>query len=130
MKEYPKLVLNRNYVLATTMGHSISFVKGESTHVPPLAFAEAIAIGAQPVDGSDPNILETKREGAPPTGVLERNALIMAAIEELVDRNDRKDFTAAGSPAVRAVERELGFDVDGREVATVWQQYHSKKAEQ
>ena len=54
MKEYPKLVLNRNYVLATTMGHSISFVKGEATHVPPLAFAEAIAIGAQPVDGSDP----------------------------------------------------------------------------
>ena len=29
------LVLNRNYVLTTTKGHSVAFAKGEPTHVPP-----------------------------------------------------------------------------------------------
>ena len=31
------LVLNRNYVLTTTKGHSVAFEKGKPTHVPPAA---------------------------------------------------------------------------------------------
>lgn len=130
MKELPKLVLNRDHVLATTKGHMIAFKKGEPTHVPAAVYQDAIAIGAQPEDGSDPNVLEDKKDSKAPADPAERNPLILAAIEKIVAGNERKDFTAAGSPTVKAVEREVGFDVDAREVATVWQEYHEKKAAQ
>lgn len=130
MEELPKLVLNRNYVLATTKGHTIAFKKGEPTYVPASVYQDAIAIGAQPEDGSDPNVLKDEKPGTAPADPAERNPLILAVIEKLVAGNERKDFTAAGSPTVKAVERELGFDVDAREIATVWQEYHEKKAAQ
>lgn len=130
MKELPKLVLNRDYVLTTTKGHVITFKKGEPTHVPAAVYQDAIAIGAQPEDGSEPNVLKDEKTYKAPADPAERNPLILAAIEKIVAGNERKDFTAAGSPTVKAVEREVGFDVDAREVATVWQEYHEKKAAQ
>ena len=130
MKELPKLVLNRDYVLTTTKGHAIAFKKGKPTHVPASCYQDAIAIGAQPEDGSDPNVLEDQKVNKAPSDPAERNPLILAAIEKIVAGNERKDFTAAGSPTVKAIEREVGFDVDAREVATVWQEYHEKKAAQ
>ena len=45
-----KFTLNRNYVLASTMGHTIAFEKGKATHVPPHLYKEARAIGALPED--------------------------------------------------------------------------------
>jgi len=130
MKELPKLVLNRDYVLTTTKGHVIAFKKGEPTHVPAAVYQDAIAIGAQPEDGSEPNVLKDEKTVKAPADPAERNPLILAAIEKIVAGNERKDFTAAGSPTVKAIEREVGFDVDAREVAAVWQQYHEKKAAQ
>lgn len=130
MKELPKLVLNRDYVLTTTKGHVIAFKKGEPTHVPASCYQDAIAIGAQPEDGSEPNVLEDQKANKAPSDPAERSPLILAAIEKIVADNERKDFTAAGSPTVKAVERELGFDVDAREIAAVWQEYHEKKVAQ
>ena len=131
MKARPKLILNRDYVLATTKGHVIAFKKGEPTHVPASCYQDAIAIGAQPADGSDPNVLEDRKaDNKAPSDPAERSSLILAAIEKIVASNERKDFTAAGSPTVKAIEREVGFDVDAREVATMWQEYHEKKAAQ
>ena len=130
MKGLPKLVLNRDYVLPTTKGHAIAFKKGAPTHVPASCYQDAIAIGAQPEDGSEPNVLEDKKVSKAPADPAERNPLILAAIEKVVTGNERKDFTAAGSPTVKAVERELGFDVDAREIVVVWQEYHEKKAAQ
>jgi hypothetical protein len=54
--------------------------------------------------------------------------LILAAIEKLVAENARDDFTAAGSPTVGAVSEAVGFKVQAKEIATVWQQYHDKVA--
>lgn len=130
MADLPKLVLNRDYVLSTTKGHSIAFRKGEPVHVPASCYQDAIAIGAQPEDGSDPNVLGEETSNKAPIDPAERSPLVLAAIEQLVAKNERKDFTAAGSPSVKAVERELGFDVDAREVSAVWQEYHEKKAAQ
>jgi len=124
------LVLNRNHTLSTLMGHTVTFKKGEPTFVPPAAYAAAIAIGAMPADGSDPNVIEDKPDSKAPADPAQRGPLILAVIEKLVAKNDRKDFTAAGSPAVKAVERELGFDVDAREVSAAWQEMHEKKAAQ
>ena len=120
------LVLNRNYVLTTTKGHAIAFEKGKPTQVPPSCYQDAIAIGAQPEDGSDPNVLEDPQTNTPPTDPAERSPLILAAIEKIVAANQRKDFTAAGMPHTKAVERETGFDVDAREVAAIWQERSEK----
>lgn len=122
------LVLNRNYVLTSTKGHSIGFVKGEPTHVPPALYQEALAIGAVPPNGEDPAVVDPPKADAPPSDPAERAALIMAAIEQLVVENTRGSFTAAGAPAVDAVAKLVGFKAQAKEIATVWQQYHDKVA--
>lgn len=127
-KALPKLVLSRNYVLTTTKGHSIEFVKGVPVQVPPIVYADAIAIGAVPEDGSDPDILEEKARPTAPADPAERTPLIMKAIEALVERNEREDFTAAGSPTVDALSKQVGFKVQSKEIAAVWQAFHDKKA--
>lgn len=119
-----KLILNRNYVLTTTKGHVIRFVKGEPTHVPPIVYQEAIAIGAQPDDDEAPDLLPDEKQAVVVHDITQRNALILGAIEKIVGGNSRMDFTAAGTPTVKAVERELGFDVDRAEVNRNWQQYN------
>ncbi len=122
------LVLNRNYVLTTTKGHSVAFEKGVPTHVPPAIYQEALTIGAIPPDGEDPHVEDVVKTDNAPSDPAERAPLILAAIEKLVVENARENFTAAGSPTVDAVTKAVGFKVQSKEIATVWQQYHDKQA--
>ena len=122
------LVLNRNYVLTTTKGHSVAFEKGVPTHVPPAIYQEALTIGAIPPDGEEPQVEDVVKTDNAPGDPAERAPLILAAIEKLVAENARDNFTAAGSPTVDAVTKAVGFKVQSKEIATVWQQYHDKQA--
>ena len=122
------LVLNRDHTLVTLYGHVIEFKKDVPTHVPPIAYAKAIEIGAVRADGSKPNVLEDETKPTIPTEPAERKAMIAMAIESIVERNARNDFTAAGSPTADAVSAEIGFKVNSKEIAPVWQEYHEKKA--
>ena len=122
------LVLNRNYVLTTTKGHSVAFEKGVPTHVPPAIYQEALTIGAIPPDGEDPHVEDVVKTDNAPSNPAERAPLILDAIEKLVAENARDNFTAAGSPTVDAVAKAVGFKVQSKEIATVWQQYHDKVA--
>jgi len=130
MSEPLLLVLNRNFTLATTKGHVIEFKKGVPTNVPKAVYQEALSIGAQPPDGSEPVVEDDRKKDAAPQDPAERNPLILAAIEAIIERNEREDFTAAGSPTVDAVSKEVGFKVSAREIAGQWQAYHEKKAQQ
>ena len=123
------LVLNRNFTLATTKGHVIYFAKGVPTAVPKAAYNEAIGIGAQPPDGTAPDIKDEEEKSDVPQDPADRNPLIYAAILKLVKRNEREAFTAAGSPTVDAVSHELGFKVTAREIAGQWQAYHDAQAD-
>jgi hypothetical protein len=127
-KELPKLVLNRSLVLRTTTGHAIQFIKGRPTYVPRAAYSDALAIGAAPVDGEEVDLSKPEAANAAPADAAERNKLIMDAIELLIARNEREDFTAAGVPNIRAVGKEVGFNVSAREIAAMMQEYHNKKA--
>ena len=49
----PKMKLSRDFVLTTTLGHSIQFVKGQDTHVPQSVVAQALSIGAELITNSD-----------------------------------------------------------------------------
>ena len=122
------LVLNRNYVLTTTKGHSVAFEKGKPTHVPPAVYQDALAIGAIPPDGEDPHFEEPVKTDNAPADPAERAPLILAAIEKLVAESSRDNFPAAGSPTVGAVSEAVGFKVQAKEISTVWQQHHDKVA--
>lgn len=122
MAEY---VLNRNFVLRSTTGHSVNFVKNVPTFVPALIEREARGIGAERVDGANPDMLDPETPEVAPLSHDERAEQIRTAFALLTERNDSKDFTGAGVPSVKAVEKLVDFDVDRNEVVALWQAYRA-----
>ena len=122
MAEY---VLNRNFVLRSMTGHSVNFVKNVPTFVPALIEREARGIGAERVDGANPDMLDPESPEVAPLSHDERAEQIRTAFALLTERNDSKDFTGAGVPSVKAVERLVDFDVDRNEVVALWQAYRA-----
>lgn len=117
MKKH-KMKLNRNYRLASTLGHVLVFKKGEEIEVPDIIVREAIDIGAEFVEKEARDEVFKEPEGPPKTPVVpaERQDAILAAISAIEESNDRDDFTATGNPTMKAVERETGFKVDKGEL--------------
>lgn len=122
MAEY---VLNRNFVLRSMTGHSVNFVKNVPTFVPALIEREARGIGAERVDGANPDMLDPESPEVAPLSHDERAEQIRTAFALLAERNDSKDFTGAGVPSVKAVEKLVDFDVDRNEVVALWQAYRA-----
>jgi hypothetical protein len=124
----PNYLLNRNFALATTKGHIIHFKKGQPTWVPPVCVPDAVAIGAVPADGSDADVIKEIDIQKAPSDPSTREKLLLELFEKLIAANQREDFTAAGAPHVKAIERELKFKVDNRERDVVWQKYRDAQA--
>ena len=122
MAEY---VLNRNFVLRSMTGHSVNFVKNVPTFIPALIEREARGIGAERVDGANPDMLDPESPEVAPLSHDERAEQIRTAFALLTERNDSKDFTGAGVPSVKAVEKLVDFDVDRNEVVALWQAYRA-----
>ena len=122
MAEY---VLNRNFVLRSMTGHSVNFVKNVPTFVPALIEREARGIGEERVDGANPDMLDPESPEVAPLSHDERAEQIRTAFALLTERNDSKDFTGAGVPSVKAVEKLVDFDVDRNEVVALWQAYRA-----
>ena len=123
------LVLNRDFTLTTTKGHSIKFEKDVPVYVPSVVYADAIAIGAVAEDGTSADVLDDDTVDDTPVDLAERAELITLAFESLVSRNEREDFTAAGIPKAAAVAKEVGFAVQGKEIAAAWQARNDAAAE-
>lgn len=124
----PEYVLSRDYALRSTRGHMLNFVKGQPTWVPPEVVKEAIAIGAEPVDGERPDVLPPEVVVKEAPSGQEREDLIVEAIREVVTENDSKNFTAAGEPHVKVLEKILGFDIDAGERLAAWRRFKSEEA--
>ena len=122
MAEY---VLKRNFVLRSMTGHSVNFVKNVPTFVPALIEREARGIGAERVDGANPDMLDPESPEVAPLSHDERAEQIRTAFALLTERNDSKDFTGAGVPSVKAVEKLVDFDVDRNEVVALWQAHRA-----
>ena len=122
----PEYILNRNYVLRSTLGHSVAFKKNEPVFVPKLIEREAVAIGAHPVEGDAPDMLPSEEVVTPPLTPDERAEQLFTAFEMLVESNDSKDFTGAGVPTVTAVKKLVEFDVDRNEITTAWAEYKQR----
>lgn len=122
----PEFVLNRNYSMRSLYGHIIDFKKGQPTYVPPMCAREAASLGAECVDGKV-DVLDAEAEAEVPMSPDERQESIIAAFKRLEERNGRSDFTGNGSPAVPALEKILGFDVDKKEINPLWVAYRAEQ---
>lgn len=111
-----KFTMSRDKCVSTTLGRSFDFVKNEPLYVPDFCWDAVQAAGAVPEDElpeGDPD--------APvvPTGE-ERKALIKKAIEAMVLKGQRGDFTASGSPSAQVLSATVGFTVDAKERDASW----------
>lgn len=122
----PMFTLHRHYLLRTTKGHTIKFLKGKPTFVPPLCVEDAVAIGAVPENEADGDVLgeEVVEVVLSPA---ERKTKIRAAIEVMVRRNERNDFTGNGMPHLKKLEALTGFDVHSREREKIWQEFREEQ---
>lgn len=130
----PSMVMSRHYVLRSTLGHAIEFVKDTPVNVPMALVTEAMRFGAQLVDHKDQQevteALDAQVNVAPVTvaDALERATRIRAAFEDLISRNERGDFNAAGLPNLKPLSQLAGFTVDANERNSVWQVMLDEKA--
>lgn len=111
-------IFSRDRTVASLSGHVINFPKGVPTHVPPSMHAEVIASGGVPEEElpeDDP------KKPVIPTG-QERIDLIRMAMEEVVAKNDRAEFTAGGAPHTKTLTAKLGFTVNNKERDDIWAQ--------
>lgn len=127
----PDMVLNRTAHLITKSGHVLSFVKGKPSYVPPACVREVIAIGGEHADGEDhpEDFADAPPANTGPADSGERQAQIISAIRKLIERNDRDDFTAAGSPTVIAVKEAVGYKIMAAEISQAWQTIHEQDAD-
>lgn len=122
-------VLNRNKTHISLTGKVIRFEKGVPTRVPADLVREVVAFGAERVDGSNGEAFEDE-EALPPAEPqgLERDELILAAIEELVAKNDSDDFGANNAPKPSALSKVTGLKVDNKERDRAWMLYQARKS--
>lgn len=120
-----KFILNRDKTLASLMGHTIAFKKGEPTHVPRECVQEALAIGAVPEE----EIVEDKPAGGAPTNPDERKEAVFNAFEKIILGNSPNDFTAGNAPKASAVSRVVGWDINGNERDTLWAEFQRRDRE-
>lgn len=125
----PHFVLNRNHTLISKTGLAVRFEKGVARPVQAVLVPEVVGIGAERVDGEQGDgFEEPKRLPEEPQG-HEREDLIKAAIEDLVERNSSKDFNAGGVPKPVAIKAIVGFQPEADEVKKAWLAYQAEKSE-
>ena len=122
----PEYVLNRKHTLRSTHGHVINFEKGQPTYVPPTVEREAIALGADCVDGKGFDPLGPEAQAERQLSLDDIKTALFAAFVKIVARNDAKDFTGAGQPTPSAVEKIVGFTVDKSDIKTAWAEFKIK----
>ena len=122
-----KFVMSRSRNVSG-FGHSVDFVKGEPTHVPPELYREVLAVGGVPEEEVD---VDPAKQLGPnePSDPVAREAALFEAFELLALNNKRGDFTAAGTPHPKALKNLLGWEVPNAERDTAWAKFVQGKGE-
>lgn len=117
----------RNMTVTSLSGRSVEFKKGEPTYAPPQMHQELIAKGIVSEEEVPDEATDEKTRG--PVDAQAREAAFFAAFETMVLKNDRKAFTAGGTPHAAALAKELGWaEVDAKERDAVWVKFQASKA--
>jgi hypothetical protein len=125
----PEFTLHRNYLLRTTKGHSVRFVKGKPSNVPPRCVEDALAIGAVPTDPKEGDILEDAPKAAPSMSADERRAKVFEAFGIMKMRGERQDFTASNAPNTKRLPALVGFEVTRKERDSYWRDFQAQEQE-
>lgn len=123
----PEFVLNRTANLVSG-GHNIRFVKGIPVSVPTELAREAIAMGAEPVDVDKDSLLPTDQLPPEELSAQDKELLVFSAFDQIIGRNDSKDFGGDGKPSVDAVKLIVGFQISKKELVPMYQKYREQKA--
>lgn len=117
-KKSTKMVLDRRATLRHLTGQSIQFEPGVPIGVAPQLIKTAISMGAKMVDGNTPDLSED--EPTPmnrgPVDPEERMQEITEIVSQMIERNDRDEWTGTGTPNVQRVTELLGYKVQKNEV--------------
>jgi hypothetical protein len=124
-KQY-MFVLNRDKTISGTSGHSIEFKKGVPVHVPREMHETVLEKGAVPADELD---LEPPKRSEVPNEQVDRDILIKAAMEQIVERNTRDEFAANGAPSRDAIAKIVGFTVNKKECDELWKKLQAGEEE-
>ena len=124
----PEFICNRTVVI-TTKGHSVVLRKGQPSYVPLELVKEAIALGAEPVEGSKDDYLPGDDTPEEQLSAEDRDALVFAAFDQLVAQNNSADFGADGKPSLAAVKALVKFNIVKKDVVVLYQKYRELKAE-
>jgi hypothetical protein len=122
-----EFVLNRNKTHSSRLGHTIQFIKGVKTHVPPELWPEVRAFGAVPAEDIPEEALEDQAEPRDPQA---RKALIFATMEKMVVDGKRADFTGTGAPHAGSMKDRMGFAIDAKERDTLWSEFQARGTEE
>jgi len=117
-------VLNRDKVIGGTCGHFVSFKKGEATYVPKALWEDVMAAGGVPETE-----ISVEEAVAAPVVVTdsERQEKYFKAFADIIERNDRGDFTASGLPNSKVLEHMVGFQVINKERDMYWAKFMEPK---
>lgn len=121
----------RNFVLATTHPWVLGIRKDEVTKIPAPMVPDALAAGMTLVAAEQTEeILAPKYESPEPANAAERERLLLSAIEAIEEKNDPKEFTAAGVPSAKAISVRVRFTVAQREISAMYDAIRKQRAEE
>lgn len=118
----PDFISLRSFTVTSTLGHSATFEAGVPKSIPMALVPAAMEAGCVPVDAADvPFHEDMTRVKVEFTGGL-RASMIYLALQDIIEKNQAKEFDGGGTPNVPAVEKRIGYDVTRKEVVDVYQQ--------
>jgi hypothetical protein len=117
--------------VASTRGHCIDF-PGKTAEglvfvqVPPALHEEVLAAGliseSEIEEEVDPTVIVA------PTDPDKRHEALHAAFEALVKRQQREDFSGNGAPKPAAMDKQLGWTLDPKELKVAWPKFQAEVA--
>lgn len=118
-REPLQMQLDRTAILRhKATGMSFKFEPGKPVRIPPQCIKAAISMGARVVDGDTPDIFneEKPQVNHGPIDPEERLEEIVEVVTQMIERNDRDEWTGTGTPSVPRVTELLGYKVQKSEV--------------
>lgn len=122
-----KFIFQRDRTIVSKLGHAVHFPAKEPTYAPPALHTQVLEAGGEPADEmEDPRTAEKPKAPNEPTDPGTRGTDVFSAIEMLVERNGREDFTAAGAPHLKALHGLLGWTPSAAERDEQWVKFSTK----
>lgn len=120
-----KFTMARDRIVRTKYGHSFQFKKGVPLAIPDHIIPDIVAAGGVPEEDIDEEVVKSGE----PIDPAEREALLIAAFEEIVLKNERGSFTAAGVPHGKVVAQIVGFNAHPKEREAAWTKFQTQGEE-